>query len=144
MSNSHISLTIKDFIEAGDWRTEVGSFAFISQGRGPAQVTKLSINRRPDQYSNRFAVLAYLRHKNRDHNLVFPRATLTVDRYAANGALISRSTYDFCEFKVEGHIEYDRVEAISFTFNKLIESVTPNVETQPMPAACFQARQWSS
>lgn len=89
-------------------------------------------------------MLAYLRHKNGDHNPGFPRATLTVDRYAVNGALISRSTYDFCEFKVEGHTEYDRVEAISFTFKKVIESVTPNPAAQPMPADCFQARQWSS
>ena len=110
------TITIKDYFNAGgDLKLEVKDSIISEKPVGTVRVIKLKVTRKPDKYSSRLGMFAYVRNTQPGYqSLGFPQVTLTFDRYSADGKFISRTQIDFFDVAVESSVRKGDDEEITF------------------------------
>jgi hypothetical protein len=97
MSSKHI-LTIKDWSGSGTGNLDIevgGGFGIIEKQKGNRRSYKLIVNRKHDQYSSRFGMMASLNQRNNTLSWGFLEVTLTVKKYSDTGVFLSVTAYSF-------------------------------------------------
>jgi hypothetical protein len=129
--SAKLKLTVKDFLtRGGSVGLPITSALISQQTLGSARVPKLIITRKADLYSSRFAMFANLRRTNKNYrNLEFPQLTLTLEKYAADGKLVSATDTDFFNVVVEDTKTRGTEEEITFLADrKSFDFTISNVE----------------
>jgi hypothetical protein len=108
-------LTIKDLPQKGMiFKVEIDSWSFANKSfsRSGLAVNQtladllgpLYIYRKQDKHSHIFRLMNAERlkflDKQRDHNAIFPEASLTLDRYSKPDSLLNREIIDFSDFEL--------------------------------------------
>ena len=115
MSDRH-TIIIKDYFNAGgDLKLEVKDSIVSEKPVGAVKVIRLRISRKPDKYSSRLGMFAYVRNTQPGYqSLGFPQVTLTFDRYSADDKFISRILIYFFDVAVESSVKKGDEEEITF------------------------------
>jgi hypothetical protein len=116
MSKSKSTLTIKQYWNNGrDLEIEVGiGFVLLDRVKNSIRITRLIVSRKPDKYSSRLGMFAYLHKRNGYQSLGFPEVVLTQDKYSDGGKFISRVMYGFPNVAIESLFMRDELEEITF------------------------------
>ncbi len=115
MSAKH-TITIKDYHNGGgDLKIEVIESAISEKIVGTVKVIRFKIIRKPDKYSSRLGMFAFIRNTQPGYqSLGFSQVTLTFDRYSAAGKFLSRTYIDFFDVAVESFVPKGDEEEITF------------------------------
>lgn len=128
MSSIRHILTIPSPFKGGnDWVSLIGAYVIADRVIGTDRKIKLTVDRRPDKHSFRFAEMAD-RHKA-GQTAQFPEASITRDELGPNGMPVSQITYDFFEVKVIAFIPRSSTEeTIEFSVAKYSKFEIAKVE----------------
>ena len=119
MSYRH-AITIKDYFNAGgDLKLEVKDSIISEKPVGGVTVIRLKVTRKPDKYSSRLGMFAYIRNTQPGYqSLGFSQVTLTFDKYSTDGKFVSRTLIDFFDVAVESSVRKGDDEEITFIAGK--------------------------
>ena len=119
MSVRH-TITIKDYFNAGgDLTLEVKDSIISEKPVGGVTVIRLKVTRKPDKYSSRLGMFAYIRNTQPGYqSLGFSQVTLTFDQYSADGKFVSRTLIEFFDVAVESSVRKGDDEEITFIAGK--------------------------
>ncbi len=113
-------LTIKDWLGTGTGSINIEVADFLIERFGSARriIQKLTVSRKPDQYSSRLGMMANLNKNSRSLSWGFVSMTLTVDEFSDAGVLITRKTFNFTGIAVENTLTLGEFEVVTFVFNQ--------------------------
>jgi len=128
MSTIKHYLTIPAPFKGGnDWVSLIGSYMIADKVLGADRKITLTVERRPDNFSFRFAEMAD--RAKTGSPAQFPEASITRDETETNGRLVSESIYDFFDVKVTGFIPQSKTEErIEFSVGRYTKFEISKVE----------------
>lgn len=115
--SSNFTLTIKDYHNGGgDLVLKISGSVTSEKVLNGQKIIKLIVTRKPDQYSSRLGMFAYLRNNQPGYqSLGFPQATLTLDRYSdSDGGFVSTTLIDYFDVYVDKVAAKGAEEEITF------------------------------
>lgn len=125
MEKTKNTLTIKDWAGTGTEKLELelnAGYSIVSRGSGETQSNTLTVTRKPDKHSPRFAMMAYLRHNKDGYgSLGFPEMILTVDKQTAAGKFLSRKIFSFAAASLDSYAKNGDEETLVFVCGELSE-----------------------
>jgi hypothetical protein len=114
-----LSITIKDYHNGGGDLTLKLISAQYTEKALPASPVKLTVTRKPDQYSSRLGTFAFLRNTQPGYqSLGFSQVTLNWMRCNEAGAFVSLTTNIFFDVAVESNKPQGSEEIITFVARK--------------------------
>ncbi len=130
MSKTKNTLTIKEYWNNGqDLEIEVGiGFVLLDSVKNSVRITRLIVSRKPDKYSSRLGMFAYLHKQNGYQSLGFPEVVLTRDKYSDGGKFISRVMYGFPNVAIESLFMRGDKEEITFICSGFNQMEISNVQ----------------
>lgn len=114
---SNFTLTIKDYHNGGgDLQLKISGSITSEKVQNGQKIIKLIITRKPDQYSSRLGMFAYLRNNQPGYqSLGFPQATITMDIYSdSDGEFVSTTLIDYFDVYVDKVAAKGAEEEITF------------------------------
>ncbi|MEP6922908.1 MAG: hypothetical protein ABI954_00465 [Pyrinomonadaceae bacterium] len=122
MSSKH-TLTIKDYHNrGGDLTVEINVSITSEKIVNSVKIIKLKVTRKPDQYSSRLGMFAFVRNTRPGYqSLGFSQVTTTFDTYSADGKFLSRTVSVFSDVAVESLMPKGDEEEITFIARKSFE-----------------------
>src|SRR5438445_13694651 len=100
--SAKLTATLKNYHNGGgDLTLNVTSALISANTVALVRVIKLIVTRKPDQYSSRLGMFAFVRRRPGYQSLGFPEATLTFETYSADGKFISRTVVVFFDVGFE-------------------------------------------
>jgi hypothetical protein len=121
-------LTIPAPFKGGnDWVSLIGSYMIADKVLGADRTITVTVERRPDQFSFRFAEMADRARTGSPAQ--FPEASITREEIEANGMPVSESIYDFFDVKVTGFIPRSKTEeSIEFSVGRYTKFEISNIQ----------------
>ena len=118
-----LTLTIDNWTGSGTGSISIpiGGYAMIERTLRGRTTSKLIVNRRPDQYSSRFGMMATLNKNAGALAWGFPAMSLTAEDRDARGRVLSSLTYDFTGVAVADSRVTAGDEELTFVFNAKTE-----------------------
>jgi hypothetical protein len=115
------TLTIKDWYGAGkgSLNIEIMDFTIERLSNANGVFDKLTIRRKPDGYSSRIGVMAYLNKSAGKLRWGFPAMTLKVDEYSKNGVAVTQREFNFHGGAVENSSAEHGFEVITLVSNMI-------------------------
>lgn len=108
-------LTIKDYHNrGGDLELEILHSISSEKIVNSSKIIKLKIARKPDQYSSRLGMFAFLRRKPGYQSLGFSQVTISLTRCDADGKFLSETLIDYFDVFVDSVAAKDSEEEIVF------------------------------
>ena len=116
-------LTIKDWYGTGkgDLKLEVADYTIERLRYQSGVFDRLTIRRKPDQYSSRIGMMAYLNKNRGTLSWGFAGMTLKDDEFSNKGAAITRREFNFRGGAVESSLMADTFEVITIVSNQIGE-----------------------
>ena len=122
------TLTIEGWSGAID--IAVGSYIPIERTFGGRKFQKLIVNRRPDQYSSRFGMMANLNKSGGALSWGFAIISLRIEECDDSGSIVSSTTYDFSGVAVADSRISGGDEEITFVFSRKTVFSIANVSVE--------------
>ncbi len=132
---SNLTLTIKNYHNGGgDLQLKITSSATSEKVLSGQKIIKLIVTRKPDQYSSRLGMFAFLRNNQPGYqSLGFPQATIAMERFSdSDGKFISTTLIDYFDVYVDKVASKGAEEEITFRVrSKSLEFTISKVELIP-------------
>jgi len=115
------TLTIKDWhgTGKGDLKLEILDFEIQRLNYGQSVLDRITIRRKPDQYSSRIGMMAYLNKNRRRLSWGFAGMRINVKEFSGNGVVIARREYSFSGGAVETSAAESGLEIITLLTNQI-------------------------
>ena len=120
MSETRI-LTIKDWHGSSSISFQVGTILFLEKIRQGRLTEKLTVWRKPDQFSSRLGMMAHLNKSNKTLSWGFNEMKLGIENFSDQGVFVFRKTISMDGIAVEDTKLISDEEEVTFVFNKKIE-----------------------
>lgn len=112
------TLTIKDWHGSSSINFQVGTFMLMEKVRQGKRTERLTIWRKPDQFSSRLGMMAELNKRNRTLSWGFNEMSLTIENFSDQGVFVSIKTISFSGIAVENSKLVNDEEELTFVFNR--------------------------
>lgn len=113
--NSQRTLTIRDWHGAGkgDLNLDIVDFEIQRVSFGAQLFDRVTVLRKPDQYSSRIGLMAFLNKSRRIYSWGFSGMTIKVREFSKTGAVIARREYSFSGSAVENSLAESGFEVVT-------------------------------
>lgn len=112
------TLTIKDWHGSSSINFQVGTFMLMEKVRQGKRTERLTIWRKPDQFSSRLGMMAELNKRNQTLSWGFNEMSLTIENFSDQGVFVSIKTISFSGIAVENSKLVNDEEELTFVFNR--------------------------
>ena len=114
------TLIIKDWhgTGKGDLKLEIVDFEVQRYSYGNATFERVTVRRKPDQYSSRIGMMASLNKRHGKASWGFAGMTIKEKEFSGKGAVIARREYNFSGSAVENSSARSGLEVITLITNQ--------------------------